>query len=48
MTIYISNLFLQNELTYQDVICLSLPETSAEGPDGTKVNTVGKLNIKLL
>lgn len=32
---------IKNELTYQDVICLSLPETSAEGPDGTKVNTVG-------
>ena len=31
----------QNELTYQDVICLTLPDTTAEGPDGTKVNTVG-------
>lgn len=32
---------IKNELTYQDVIRLTLPETSAEGPDGTKVNTVG-------
>ncbi|VDI65092.1 dynein intermediate chain 1, axonemal [Mytilus galloprovincialis] len=32
---------IKNELTYQDVICLTLPDTTAEGPDGTKVNTVG-------
>lgn len=32
---------IKNELTYQDVICLTLPESAAEGPDGTKVNTVG-------
>ncbi|CAG2243898.1 dynein intermediate chain 2, ciliary-like isoform X1 [Mytilus edulis] len=32
---------IKNELTYQDTICLTLPDTTAEGPDGTKVNTVG-------
>ncbi|KAL5004410.1 hypothetical protein ScPMuIL_017866 [Solemya velum] len=32
---------IKNELTYQDVIHLSVPETSSEGPDGTKVTTIG-------
>ncbi|XP_021357604.1 dynein intermediate chain 2, ciliary-like [Mizuhopecten yessoensis] len=32
---------IKNELIYQDVIQLTLPEAPAEGPDGTKVSTVG-------
>jgi len=32
----------QNELTFQDVIKLVLPEAPAEGPDGTKIQTIGK------
>lgn len=32
---------IKNELLFEDVITLTLPGTAAEGPDGTKVNTVG-------
>lgn len=32
---------IKNELTFQNVIQLTLPEAPAEGPDGTKVSTVG-------
>lgn len=32
---------LKNEMVYQDVIRLSLPDVSAEGPDGIKVATTG-------
>lgn len=32
---------LKNELTYQDVIKLALPDAPAEGPDGTKISTIG-------
>ncbi|GFO14080.1 dynein intermediate chain 1, axonemal [Plakobranchus ocellatus] len=32
---------LKNEMVYQDVIHLSLPDISAEGPDGIKVATTG-------
>jgi dynein intermediate chain 1 len=32
---------LKNEMVYQDVIRLSLPDVSAEGPDGIKVPTTG-------
>jgi hypothetical protein len=30
-------------LTYQDVIKLAMPEAPAEGPDGTKIQTIGKM-----
>ncbi|KAK3096843.1 hypothetical protein FSP39_003888 [Pinctada imbricata] len=32
---------LKNELTYEDVITLHMPDSSGEGPDGTKVSTIG-------
>ncbi|XP_052279386.1 dynein intermediate chain 2, ciliary-like isoform X1 [Dreissena polymorpha] len=32
---------LKNELTYQDVIKLAMPDSAAEGPDGTKITTIG-------
>lgn len=32
---------LQNELTFQDVIKLAMPDAPAEGPDGTKISTIG-------
>ncbi|XP_060598579.1 dynein intermediate chain 2, ciliary-like isoform X1 [Ruditapes philippinarum] len=32
---------IKNELTYQDVIKLAMPEAPAEGPDGTKIQTIG-------
>lgn len=32
---------IKNELLFEDVITLTLPGSAAEGPDGTKVNTVG-------
>ncbi|XP_052796191.1 dynein intermediate chain 2, ciliary-like isoform X3 [Mya arenaria] len=32
---------LKNELTFQDVIKLALPDAPAEGPDGTKISTIG-------
>ncbi|KAL3866455.1 hypothetical protein ACJMK2_043751 [Sinanodonta woodiana] len=32
---------IKNELTFQDIIKLIIPEAPAEGPDGTKVSTVG-------
>lgn len=35
-------MLLQNELLFEDVITLTLPGAAGEGPDGTKVNTVGK------
>lgn len=38
----IFDLLLQNELLFEDVITLTLPGAAGEGPDGTKVNTVGK------
>lgn len=40
--------FLQNELTFQDVIKLVLPEAPAEGPDGTKLQTIGKPQLKFI
>lgn len=39
---YLFDLVLQNELLFEDVITLTLPGAAGEGPDGTKVNTVGK------
>ena len=41
--LYKSVYILQNELTFQDVIKLALPEAPAEGPDGTKIQTMGQL-----
>uniref|UniRef100_A0A8W8IB06 Dynein intermediate chain 2, ciliary n=1 Tax=Magallana gigas TaxID=29159 RepID=A0A8W8IB06_MAGGI len=32
---------IKNELLFEDVITLTLPGAAGEGPDGTKVNTVG-------
>ncbi|KAL4227306.1 cytoplasmic dynein with WD40 domain [Mactra antiquata] len=32
---------IKNELTFQDVIKLNMPEAPAEGPDGTKIATIG-------
>nr|XP_022331438.1 dynein intermediate chain 2, ciliary-like isoform X1 [Crassostrea virginica]XP_022331443.1 dynein intermediate chain 2, ciliary-like isoform X1 [Crassostrea virginica] len=32
---------IKNELLFEDVITLTLPNGAAEGPDGTKVNTIG-------
>ncbi|XP_064607782.1 dynein intermediate chain 2, ciliary-like isoform X2 [Liolophura sinensis] len=34
-------IIVKNELTYQDIIKLTIPETAAEGPDGTKLTSVG-------
>ncbi|XP_048734714.2 dynein intermediate chain 2, ciliary-like isoform X2 [Ostrea edulis] len=32
---------IKNELLFEDVITLTLPDAPAEGPDGTKINTIG-------
>lgn len=32
---------LKNELVFQDIIKLASPETPSDGPDGTKINTLG-------
>ncbi|XP_061172173.1 dynein intermediate chain 2, ciliary-like isoform X1 [Saccostrea echinata] len=32
---------IKNELLFEDVITLTMPDAPAEGPDGTKINTIG-------
>ena len=35
------DVLLQNEMVYQDVIQLTIPDGPADGPDGIKVPTTG-------
>lgn len=39
---YKQEISVQNEMIFQDVIRLLLPDVSAEGPDGIKVPTTGQ------
>ena len=45
---YINFFFGQNELLFEDVITLTLPNGAAEGPDGTKVNTIGMSQLNVI